>query len=171
MLFKRTCKQGSADYQKDFLAKPFEGGLLGRCSYRRVFVSLRPVRRPPFGTINRGNNLGGLLPPQTPPLNLGGRCPPRPPMANAVLARQPQFSKVEYWSGNLNFPNQYLQGAFLLGAGVSKFSKMVIARNLLIPWEIYTHFWIALGEPYWSPMVRRSKTSNFTIFWKRALSY
>ena len=24
-------------------------------------------------------------------------------MANAVLARQPQFSKFEYWSSNLNF--------------------------------------------------------------------
>ena len=48
---------------------------------------------------------GGCPPPQTPPLNLGGRCPPRPPMANAVLARQPQFSKFEYWSSNLDFPN------------------------------------------------------------------
>ena len=46
---------------------------------------------------------GGCPPPQTPRLNLGGHCPPRPPMANAVLARQPQFSKFEYWSSNLNF--------------------------------------------------------------------
>ena len=47
---------------------------------------------------------GGCPPPQTPPLNLGGLRPPRPPMATAVLARQPQFSKVEYWSVKLNFP-------------------------------------------------------------------
>ena len=48
---------------------------------------------------------GAARAPQTPPLNLGSVAPPDPPMANAVLARQPQFSKFEYWSRDLDFPN------------------------------------------------------------------
>ena len=87
-----------------------------------------------------------------------------------ILQFMNQFQKM---AGILQFMNQFqkMTGAFLLGAGVSKFSKIVITRNLRIPWEIYTQFWIALGEPYAPIMVRRSKSSILTIFWKKALSY